>query len=43
MPYAFKKEDKEVSEMLKVDIIEQSISEYASSQVVMRKLDGSVR
>ena len=32
MPYALKKEmDKEVSEMMKADIIELSVSEYASS------------
>ena len=44
VPYALKKEmDKEVSEMLKADIIEPSISEYASSPVVVRKPDGSVR
>ena len=38
-----KKMDKEVSEMLKADIIEPSISEYASSPVVMGKPDGLVR
>ena len=44
VPYALKKEmDKEVSEMMKADIIESSISEYASSPVVVRKPDGSVR
>ena len=44
MPYALKKEmDKEVSEMMKADIIESSVSEYASSPVVVRKPDGSVR
>ena len=44
VPYALKKEmDKEVSEMLKADIIESSVSEYASSPVVVRKPDGSVR
>ena len=44
VPYALKKEmDKEVSEMMKADIIESSISEYASSPVVVRKSDGSVR
>ena len=44
VPYALKKEmDKEVSEMMKADIIESSVSEYASSPVVVRKPDGSVR
>ena len=44
VPYALKKEmDKEVSEMMKADIIESSVSEYASSPVVLRKPDGSVR
>ena len=44
VPYALKKEmDKEVSEMIKADIIESSVSEYASSPVVVRKPDGSVR
>ena len=44
VPYALKKEmDKEVSEMMKADIIELSVSEYASSPVVVRKPDGSVR
>ena len=44
VPYALKKEmDKEVTEMLKADIIEWSVSEYASSPVVVRKPDGSVR
>ena len=44
MSYALKKEmDIEVSEMLKADIIEPSISEYASSPVVVRKPDVSVR
>ena len=44
VPYALKKEmDKEVSEMTKADIIESSVSEYASSPVVVRKPDGSVR
>ena len=41
---ALKKEmDKEVSEMTKAGIIESSFSEYASSPVVVRKPDGSVR
>ena len=36
MPYALKKEiDKELSEMMKVGIIESSISEYACSPVVV--------
>ena len=44
VPYTLKKEmDKEVSEMMKADIIESSVSEYASSPVVVRKPDGSVR
>ena len=44
VPYALKKEmDKEVSEMMKADIIESSVSEYASSPVVVRKPDGSVK
>ena len=44
VPYALKKEmDKEVSEMMKADIIESSVFEYASSPVVVRKPDGSVR
>ena len=44
VPYALKKEmDKELSEMMKADIIESSVSEYASSPVVVRKPDGSVR
>ena len=44
VPYALKKEvDKEVSEMMKADIIESLVSEYASSPVVVRKPDGSVR
>ena len=44
VPYALKKEmDKEVSKMMKADIIESSVSEYASSPVVVRKPDGSVR
>ena len=44
MPYALKKEmDKDVTQMLKADIIESSVSEYASSPVVVRKPDGSVR
>ena len=44
VPYALKREmDKEVSEMMKADIIESSVSEYASSPVVVRKPDGSVR
>ena len=44
VPYALKKEtDKEVTEMMKADIIESSVSEYASSPVVVRKPDGSVR
>ena len=44
VPYALKKEMyKEVTEMLKADIIESSVSEYASSPVVVRKPDGSVR
>ena len=44
VPYALKKEmDKEVSEMMKADIIESSVSEYASSPVVVREPDGSVR
>ena len=44
VPYALKKEmDKEVSEMMNADIIESSVSEYASSPVVVRKPDGSVR
>ena len=44
VPYALKKEmDKEVSEMMKADIIESSVSEYASSPAVVRKSDGSVR
>ena len=44
VPYALKKAmDKEVSEMMKADIIESSVSEYASSPVVVRKPDGSVR
>ena len=43
MPHALKKEmDKEVTEMMKADIIESSVSEYASSPVVVRKPDGSV-
>ena len=44
VPFALKKEmDKEVSEMRKADIIESSVSEYASSPVVVvRKPDGSV-
>ena len=43
VPYALKEEmDKEVSEMMKAGIIEPSISEYASSPVVVRKPDGSV-
>ena len=44
VPYALKKEmDKEVTEIMKADIIESSVSEYASSPVVVRKPDGSVR
>ena len=44
VPCALKKEmDKEVSEMMKADIIESSVSEYASSPVVVRNPDGSVR
>ena len=44
VPYALKKEmDKEVTEILKTDIIESSFSEYASSPVVVRKPDRSVR
>ena len=44
VPYALKKEmDKEVSEMMKADIIESSVSEYASSPVVVRKPDRSFR
>ena len=44
VPYALKKEmDKEVSEMMKADIIESSVSEYASSPVVVRKPGGSDR
>ena len=44
VPYALKKEmDKEVREMMKADIIESSVSEYASSPVVVRKPGGSVR
>ena len=44
MPYVLKKEiDKEVRELMKAGIIESSVSEYASSQVVVRKPDGSVR
>ena len=44
VPYALKKEmDKEVSEIMKADIIESSVSEYASSPVVVSKPDGSVR
>ena len=40
MPYALKKEmDKEVSEMMKTGIIESSVSEYASSPIVVRKPD----
>ena len=42
VPYALKKEmDKEVGEMIKADIIiiESSVSEYASSPVVVRKPD----
>ena len=36
VPYALKKEiDKELSEMMKVGIIESSISEYACSPVVV--------
>ena len=44
VPYALKKEmDKEVTEMMKADIIESSVYEYARSPVVVRKPDGSVR
>ena len=44
VPYALKKDmDKEVSEMMKAGIIASSVSEYASSPVVVRKPDGSVR
>ena len=44
MTYALKKEmHKEVSDMIKADIIDSSVSEYASSPVVVRKQDGSVR
>ena len=44
VPYALEKEmDKEVTEMMKADIIESSVSEYASSPFVVRKPDGSVR
>ena len=43
MPHALKKMDKEVSEMMTAGIIESSVSEYASSPVVVRKPDGSVR
>ena len=44
VPYALKQEmNKEVGDMLKADIIESSTSEYASSPVVVRKTDGSVR
>ena len=44
VPYGLKKEmDKEVTEILKADIIESSVSEYASSPVVVRKPDRSVR
>ena len=44
VPYALKKEmDNEVTEMMKADIIESSVSEYVSSPVVVRKPDGSVR
>ena len=44
VPYTLKKEmDKEVCEMMKADIIESSVFEYASSPVVVRKPDGSVR
>ena len=35
--------DKEVTEMTKADTIESSVSEYASSPVVVRTPDGSVR
>ena len=42
VPYALKEMDKEVSEMMKAGIIESSVSEYASSPVVVRKPDGSV-
>ena len=44
MPHALKKEmDKEVREMLKACITESLVSEYASSPVVVRQPDGSVR
>ena len=38
-----KEMDKEVTEMMKTDIIVSSVSEYANSPVVVRKPDGSVR
>ena len=42
--HALKKEmDTEVSEIMKADIIESSVSKYAISSVVVRKPDGSVR
>ena len=41
VPYALKMEmEKELTEILKADIIESSDSEYASSPVVLRKPDG---
>ena len=44
VPYALKMEmEKELTEMLKAYIIESPVSEYASSPVVLRKPDGSVR
>jgi hypothetical protein len=43
-PMSFEEEEeKHIEKMLKTDVIEPSVSEWASSPVLVRKRDGSVR